>query len=73
MIRWLLWNLVCWRGLRCADGMLSGDLDEENHEVLAASTVILTYRCGGCGTEYSRGALIGNDGVYTHSDRVRVG
>lgn len=73
MIRWLLWNVRCWRGRRCADVVLDGELDAENHELLAATSVRLTYRCDGCGTQYRRDALIGNEGAYTHLDRVRVG
>lgn len=73
MIRWLRWNLVCWRGRRCADVVIAGELDEEKQELLAGNTVCISFRCGGCGTVYRRDAIIGNDGAYSQLDRVRVG
>lgn len=78
MIRWLRWNLVCWRGRRCADLMVDGDSLEANvahmdPSVVVGTTVRLWFRCGGCGTEYLLEALVTAPDSVVHLDRVRVG
>lgn len=74
MIRWLLWNLNCWRGRRCADVRLAAtQVPEEWEEEMVGAAAHLHFRCNGCGTEYRRDALLGLDGAFTELERVRVG
>lgn len=73
MRRLLLWNIRCLRGWRCADVQLSGEIRGEDTKAIAGTIVTITYRCGGCGTEYRRDAVIGNHGSYSQLERVRVG
>lgn len=49
MRRWLLWNLRCLRGRRCA--RLTIDAIEPA-ELPALAVVQLDYTCGGCKTNY---------------------
>jgi len=65
--RWLLWNLRCLRGRRCAR------LEVLNVEFpLPGSVFQMDYLCGGCGTLYRSEALAGEAG-FTELPRVRVG
>lgn len=56
MKRWLLWNVRCLRGRRCAD-VIPASI---NPAVAAADGAIINiaYTCGGCGTNYVRKAKI---------------
>lgn len=75
MIRWLRWNLVCWRGRRCADLLVDGTLigDGLPPEVVTDTTVNLWFQCAGCGTKYRREALLTGPDDVVHLDRMRVG
>lgn len=65
--RWLLWNVRCRRGRKCADLKISG------HNCPVPGVVVhLEYWCGSCGTHYERSALLGFDGILTQSDRAVV-
>lgn len=67
MTRWLLWNLRCLRGRRCAR------LEVLNVESPVTGAVfVMDYACGGCGTIYRSEALAG-EGGFTELPRVRVG
>lgn len=47
MKRWLLWNIRCLRGRRCADVVV------RPKDTMPAGTVLgVDYWCGGCGTHY---------------------
>lgn len=75
-MRWLLWNVRCWRGWRCADVRVDGtNLGADvNPAIVAGTSVKLSFRCGGCGTRYERNALITGPGQdVVHLDRMRVG
>lgn len=69
MIRWLLWNLYCQRGRRCACLSVT---DPGNAP--PGAVVTMGWTCGGCGTSYERTVMVGNDGTFTLSDprRLRV-
>lgn len=67
MKRYLLWTFRCLRGRRCADMQVS-----DASFPMPGVTIIMDYSCGGCGTHYSRSALLGNDGAYTQSEREIV-
>lgn len=75
MIRWLLWNLVCWRGRRCADLLVEGAQMHESVDpaLVVGTSVKMEFRCAGCGTLYRRDALLTGTDSVVHLDRVRVG
>jgi hypothetical protein len=57
MKRWLLWNLHCLRGRRCADCVIVNpdDLQAQLDEHFVAeqrANIGIDYTCGGCGTNY---------------------
>jgi hypothetical protein len=45
MKRWLLWNLRCLRGRRCARIVIGLEAPEGIH-------IAVEFTCGGCGTRY---------------------
>lgn len=73
MIRWLLWNLNCLRGRRCADMLLDETfVPQEIEESIAGTVVSMTFLCKGCGTVYRRDSMLGLSGNFVHLDRRRV-
>lgn len=75
MIRYLLWNAVCWRGRRCADLTIAGtELGEDvDPDLVAGTSIALTFVCGKCRRVYRREALITGPCSVVHLDRVRIG
>lgn len=69
MKRWLLWNLYCLRGRRCADLVV----DMVDPRVAVDSILINDFTCGSCGTHYRREALVIAPGVFVLSERRLLG
>lgn len=69
MRRWFAWTFRCLRGRRCAD-LVFTELSLDG--VPPGTTVDLDYTCSTCRTRYRRPTLAGDDGAFTHGDRVRV-
>lgn len=67
--RWILWNVRCRRGRRCANLVVN----ELGGDPPPGSVVMMDYTCAGCGTRYQASVLIGEDGSYTQAEKERVG
>lgn len=73
VIRWLLWNVRCQRGRRCANMVFTGPPEglPEEFEVPPGTIVTMDYQCGACGSVYHTSAIINGD-TYTQTDRERI-
>lgn len=70
--RWLLWNVRCQRGRRCANMTFIGPPEGiDIADVPPGSVVHMDYACGACGTAYHTSAILNGD-TFTQTDRVRL-
>jgi hypothetical protein len=67
LIRWLLWNLRCLRGRRCANLVVEWcDTNAPQGTVIG-----FDFTCAGCGTDYRQTVIVGEGEEVIQAPRVK--
>lgn len=68
--RFVLWNVRCRRGRRCASLNLASVVAED--ALPPGSVIHMEWNCAACKMRYRGSVLVGQGGAYTESGRTRV-